>query len=125
MSCLRRRVLKARLDVIGLEVGIVREDFRFAGSGSQESQNVRNPNTHSAHGRTPVHDVRANRDPLQQRHAASLEPLASAQSDCAQAADELWLPSGRVILAVALPLAVPQVINRSDNTRREPRSGSE
>jgi hypothetical protein len=49
MAGLRRRTLKACLDVIGLEVGVVVEDLSLASSRGQQRENVSNPDAGAAH----------------------------------------------------------------------------
>ena len=65
---LLRGELQDRGDVVGLEIGIVRQDLFAGGAGSQEIEHVLDADTQTANARTAATNVGTHRDALDRAH---------------------------------------------------------
>jgi hypothetical protein len=72
MTGLRGRVLKAGLDVIGLQIRIVVEDLSLSRTGGKQREHISHAHTGIPHRWAAMHDLRVHGDPIEQAHTVSL-----------------------------------------------------
>ena len=74
MIVLSGRELQDRGDVVGLEIGIVRENLLAGSTGGEEIEDILHADAEAANTRTPPADIRTDRNPVDRAHTSIVPP---------------------------------------------------